>query len=130
MSVAEFREFLGSFKNAESLSPELQAAIAVDTGLEPIVKAGLRDGRCVMVAGSAGSGKTHLVRSVVGQFGADLTVARPGQRPREEHILVVEDATELDAAERVAVANSTSRSRVGTPFAINEGPLLEAARLP
>jgi energy-coupling factor transporter ATP-binding protein EcfA2 len=130
MQLTEFRQFLGSFKNAESLSPELQAAIAVDTGLEPVVKAALREGRCVIIAGSAGSGKTHLVRSVVGELGSELAVARPGQRPRDQHILVVEDATELDAAERVAIANSASRSRVGTLLAINEGPLLEAARQP
>ncbi len=130
MLPVEFREFLGSFKNAESLSPELQAAIAVDTGLEAIVRSALRDGRCVIIAGSAGSGKTHLVRSVLRGLGSEVTVARPGQRPRDAHVLVVEDATEFDAAERVAIVNSESRTRLGTLVAINEGPLLETACQP
>lgn len=78
----DFREFLGSFKNAESLSPELQTAIAVETGLEEVVSSALVDGRVVIVAGSAGSGKTHLIRSVVKKLGADVMLVDPGKNPR------------------------------------------------
>src|SRR5689334_192493 len=124
--LQEFREFLGSFKSAESLSRELQQAIAVDTGLEPVVNSALGNGRVIIIAGSAGSGKTHLVRSVVQTLASEVTIAHLGDRPRDSHVLVVEDATELDPDERISVVNSTARNRLGTLIAINEGPLLEA----
>jgi len=128
MLLTEFRDFLGAFKNAESLSDQLREAIAVETGLEEAVRTAIGEGRCVVIAGSAGSGKTHLLRHVVRSLQDKYAVALPGDRPRVAHLLVVEDATELDANERLAVVDSVSRSRAGTLLAINEGPLLEAAR--
>ncbi len=129
MLKAEFREFLGAFKNAESLSPELQAAIAVDTGLETLVRAAVADGRAIIIAGSAGSGKTHLVRSVMKQLSEEYQLIAPRENGRGPHVMVVQDATELDVGERLEVIEDASRSRVATIVAINEGPLLEAARL-
>src|SRR5687768_17917700 len=117
MLLSEFREFLGAFKNAESLTPELQTAIAVDTGLESVVKDAMTKGRCVIVAGSAGSGKTHLVRSAVKMFSNTCAVVPPGARPRGPHLVVVEDATELDVQSRLKATDSSSQSRIATVMA-------------
>ena len=129
MLIDDFIDFLGSFKNAESLSPELQEAIAVPTGLEEIVLAALDSARMVLITGSAGSGKTHLVRRVQDRLRKSTEVAGPNQHPRNPHVLVVPDATELTVEERVKLAG-TPKHRRGALVAINEGPLLEAARSP
>src|SRR5690349_13355781 len=57
----ELLAFLGSFKNSESISPELRDAIQVSTSLEDHVLGAMRDGRLTLLTGSAGSGKTHLL---------------------------------------------------------------------
>lgn len=130
MLVDDFIDFLGSFKNAESVTPELQEVIAIPTGLEEIVLAALGTAPMVLITGSAGSGKTHLVRGVLDRLTRTAEVVGPGQHPRKPYVLVVPDATELTVEERVQLVVETPKHRSGALVAINEGPLLEAARWP
>lgn len=57
------RFFASSGMNVEILDDEVRAAINVDLGLQDAVDVALRSGKSVIVAGTAGSGKTHLLRS-------------------------------------------------------------------
>ena len=116
--VEEVIEFLTSFKNAESLSPRLRKELSVPTNLESVVESAARNRRIVFISGAAGSGKTHLLR---GLDNLVAPVVREGEKARGPHVLVVEDATELSAKERVEVVRSRSRSREATIMAINEG---------
>lgn len=125
--VPEFVEFLRSFKNAESLGPDLRTAISVSTNLDAVVAEALEGRRIVLVTGSAGSGKTHLLRSVVGQLPSGVKIVHEPRSVREKHVLVIPDATELSPEERIDLVRKAPATRLGTLIAINEGPLREAA---
>ena len=123
--VEELVEFLGAFKSAESLSPDLRVALSVNTQLEKLLMSAIDGGRTVLITGAAGSGKTHLLRGLLPPKGTQLATA--GSKPKARHILVVPDATELTVEERIAAAHPTA-GRMGTIIAINEGPLRETAQ--
>lgn len=121
-------DFLGSFKNAESLTEELRKRLSLPTKLEPTVLAAGQDGRTVFITGAAGSGKTHLL---AGLQPPDRRVVRLMESESSEpHVLVVEDATELSAKERIDILTRRPKSRLATIMAINEGPLRETGTVP
>src|SRR3954447_17577019 len=103
--VAEFRRFLGSVKTSEALSHELRPHVSVHTGLEAAFESALRAGRDVVVAGSGGGGKTHLIESIQNHApGVPRVVQWKRQtEPVEPFIRVVLDATGLPPSERALV---------------------------
>jgi hypothetical protein len=129
--IDEFREFLGSLKTSEAVSPELRRRISVETGLEGALESALRAGRDVVIAGSAGGGKTHLLENL-------RDASRPGMPPlvpwtsepepkRGPFVRVVADATAVapDARQRMFADRSANCRAIAV--AINEGPLLGLA---
>lgn len=65
--IDEFEKFLRSAgTNNELLSDKLRSAIHVNSDLEEAVRVAQRAGRSIIIAGTAGSGKSHLL-SVAGQ---------------------------------------------------------------
>ena len=68
---SDFLRFLrSSAANVERLSDGVRQALNVATGIEEVVRTALRAKRDVVIAGTAGSGKTHLLRTLTGE---DLT---------------------------------------------------------
>ena len=61
-----FENFLRlSATNEESVDDGLREHIHVETGLESAVKDAVKDNRPIVIAGTAGSGKTHLLTNAV-----------------------------------------------------------------
>ncbi len=61
----ELVDFLrSSATNVEWMSDELRVALHLTTRLEDVVKQAITEKRNVVIAGTAGSGKTHLLRSM------------------------------------------------------------------
>jgi hypothetical protein len=121
--------FLGSFKNTESLSPELRESIQARTQLERYLTNAMSDGRVILITGSAGSGKTHLLESTLSDLPNKVEQIAFGETAKSPHVLSVADATELTAEERLAAVSSRAKNRVSTVIAINEGPLRESASI-
>jgi hypothetical protein len=70
----DLSEFLrSSATNVEWMSDELRTKLHVDTGLEQVVREAIREGRSVVIAGTAGSGKTHLLQSIGAIKGYEVT---------------------------------------------------------
>ena len=95
----EFRDFLGSVKTAEAISREVREAMTVSTGLEGALAGAILRARSVVIAGSAGSGKTHLLESLRAEAMEGLPTLHtwmPGgasEPESEPFVRVVEDAT-------------------------------------
>lgn len=63
--IIELGKFLrSSATNVERMSDTLCQELAVDTKLDKVIKAAAEKGQAIVVAGTAGSGKTHLIRAV------------------------------------------------------------------
>jgi hypothetical protein len=124
--TGQFRAFLAGVKVAETVSSDLRAAISVETGLEESLQSAVAAGRDVVVAGSAGGGKTHLLHVLDAQY---TTIEWPnGTVPGEEFVRVVPDATVvIDAIRQGGLAERPPKC-LAQVVAINEGPLLELAR--
>jgi len=127
--IDEFEEFLHSTKTADQLSEGLLAEISHPSGLEAPTLAALAAGRDVLVAGSAGSGKTHLLRQISRM--AEATGLRL-RWPNEDaatgtYVEVIPDVTEVPATRRGRILDR-SANQSATIAAINEGPLLDLAR--
>ena len=123
----QFSAFLKGVKVAETVSSDLRAAISVATGLEEVLQSAVTAGRDVVVAGSAGGGKTHLLHALDAQH---TTIEWPGGTPpSEEFVRVIPDATAvIDAIRQGGLAERPSKC-LAQVIAINEGPLLELARV-
>jgi len=68
--LQDVHEFLmSSATNVEWMSEALRSALNVSTGLEGVVRTAIAQGKSVAIAGTAGSGKTHLLQSVGGNGG-------------------------------------------------------------
>jgi hypothetical protein len=129
--IDELASFLGGVKTAESLSPELRKRITVQTGLEAALASALAAGRNVVIAGSAGGGKTHLLQSLAESASPKLPkiVEWPEESdPKGPFIRLVSDATALQAGRRKRIFESMPRNCRASAVAINEGPLLDLAR--
>jgi hypothetical protein len=124
--VAELESFLASVKVAETISDSLRDAISVETGLEDAIRAAVAAGKDVVVAGSAGGGKTHLLHALDGHF---AVFQWPDNEPPDDDpcVATVPDATvvfdQIEAGGLDAVPDRARRV-----IAINEGPLLALAR--
>ncbi len=129
--IRELRHFLlSSSKNTEQFSSELLDALNVPTTLDRVLVQSVRDGRDVLVAGTAGSGKTHLLNRLESTV-QDMPVVEFGERPpsgRGRFVSVVKDLTALPDQDKLRVFQ-----RVGNCAAVvvcaNEGTLLLAAKL-
>lgn len=107
---SDFLDFLrSSATNVERLSDGVRQALNVVTGIEDVVRAALREKRDVVIAGTAGSGKTHLLRTLGGE---DLSGYR-----------VVPDLAALPQSEWSGVFGGKQRVIV----AGNEGAFLQGA---
>jgi hypothetical protein len=126
--VSQFIDFLRSFKNSESLSPQLRVAISVRTNLHAILLDVCAEGRTILLTGSAGSGKTHLLHAIISELEPKARILRVPDKVSKPYVLVVEDATELSTSERIAFIRPGDRQCVCKIMAINEGPLREAAK--
>lgn len=103
--IAEFTKFLMSAgTNNEQLSPELRAAIHVESELEDTIRLAQRSGRSIVIAGTAGSGKSHLL-SVAGQDPSYVIVP--------DLTDVLEQQRELFTASRIVVAANEGALLIG-----------------
>jgi hypothetical protein len=124
--LEEFRQFLGSVKTSESISNELRKAISVETGLEKALADALQAGCDVIIAGSAGGGKTHLLGTLADS--APDQLPRFVSWPRETEptdgpfIRVVSDATAIPSTARGEMFERRPSNCVAIAIAINEGP--------
>jgi hypothetical protein len=132
-----FEKFLRGVKTSESLDDELRERLSVETPLSIAVVGALEGGRDVVIAGSAGGGKTHLIddslRRVAGQLKlpvreiVDARSLADAQTASEPHLRVVRDLTAVDQAVRGQVLDGGPAVHA-TVVAANEGPLLALAR--
>jgi hypothetical protein len=107
--LAELSEFFrSSATNVEWISDDLRAELNVSTGLESVVKAAIDEGRTVVIAGTAGSGKTHLLRTL-------------GPQPRYD---VISDLAAFEEGDWGTIFGNNKRVLV----AGNEGAFLQGSR--
>lgn len=128
--LSEFDRFLRGTKLAESLSPELRDELHVPTAVEELVMKELLAGRNVVLAGSAGSGKTHLLRRLKALAG-DAVANTAGSTAALKWDFV-EDATALmdglQSEQRLLQFFHGSSRAARSVVAINHGVLLALAR--
>ena len=126
--IKQFHAFLkSSSKNTEQFDSELLEAIAIDTSLDKVVADAIRGGKDIVIAGTAGSGKTHLLRSLEKHL-TDESIVEFGDQPKsEKHIRTIADLTAIppDQQEKVFERTDGCSSVV---VAANEGALLAAQR--
>jgi hypothetical protein len=122
----EFHAFLAGLKVAETVGSELRAAITVPTGLEEALRSAVAAERDVIVAGSAGAGKTHLLHALDEVYAASEWP--DGAVPTGEFVRIVPDATVVIKAIKAGRLTERAPNCLAQVIAINEGPLLELAR--
>jgi hypothetical protein len=122
----ELSAFLAGVKVAETLTPDLRAAITVPTGLEEALRTAVAARRDVIVAGSAGGGKTHLLHAL--DESHETSNWPDGPTPTADFVRIVPDATVVIDAIRARDLLERPPNCVAEVIAINEGPLLELAR--
>jgi hypothetical protein len=123
----ELRTFLTGVKVAETIRPELRAAITVSTGLEDPLVSAVRAGADVVVAGSAGGGKTHLLSALGNEFVLRDLADDGGSS--DQFVRLVPDATVAFDGLAQGLFSARPEGCIAQVVAINEGPLLELARL-
>ena len=127
----EALEFLlSSRKVTEKVSPQLRQAIAVVTGLESAVVAAIEAGRDIVVAGSAGTGKTNLIEAVRDAMPETTFVRWPEEEAPKKgpYVRVVLDLTGLEPEQRSEALEVRPRNCQAVILAVNEGILVELAR--
>lgn len=68
MLAKSFLDFiLSSAANVEKISDRLRTVLNVPTGMEAVVRSAIGNRRNIVIAGTAGSGKTHLLRTLGGE---------------------------------------------------------------
>ena len=121
------RKFLRSMRTAERLrgSPQLRQAMSCETPLVAALRSAILDRRHVIITGSAGGGKTHLLDQVIDELESEVIFCRigdeDGARPADPHVLYHEDGTKLDSEVRGRLLANIGSGRL--VIAINEGPL-------
>lgn len=127
--VAEFGQFLGAMKQSERMSPALREVISVETELESALRSAVVEGRDVVVAGSAGGGKTHLLDVALGDSSEFSVVRWPDDEPSSDaFIRAVPDLTAVPPEERLRTLTEKPAHCRAAVVAVNEGPLLALAR--
>ena len=128
--LEKFREFLESVKVSEAVDPEIHAAITVETGLERATAEALLAQKEVVLAGAAGSGKTHLIQSLADKkYELHRLVFWDEKEPSSGSFTrVVPDMTAVSPSDRGKVFEQAPKNCKSFLVAINEGPLLKLAR--
>lgn len=126
--VDELKRFLlSSSKNTEQFGPELLRCIDVSTQLDSVLLKAVREGRDVVIAGTAGSGKTHLLARLAEAI-PEYPLVNLGDESgsQKKYIRVIADLTALSDEER-EVAFERPRNCASVVICANEGALLMAA---
>jgi len=97
------------FKNAEGLEPELRRAISVPTGLEDVIVNALYKATNRAANRLAGSRKDTFTAAVKSELEKTIKVIGEPRAIRDEHVLLIEDATVLSPQERIDAVNEVHR---------------------
>jgi hypothetical protein len=125
--LQDMLSFLRSMRTAERLrgSPVLQEAISCRTPLFEELKSAIREKRHVVITGSAGGGKTHLLDEVRHELSDEVRFCHvgSGEQPAKGEWFVRwhEDGTKLTKQERDGLLRDLDGGSL--VIAINEGPL-------
>ncbi len=137
--IEETKIFLQGSKLAESLSPELAnelyCPILLENGenLESVLAEALVQGRDVVVAGTAGGGKTMLLNQILQKIDKPLenliildeaeNLSLLSEKKLDNKIIIIRDLTALDSSEVLRIISSKDRGPM--LVAANEGALLD-----
>jgi len=119
--VSEALNFLRSSKTTESLSAELASALYVPftledkVKLETVIAEAVKNGRNVVVAGSAGGGKTMLVNQIISELKkqkVELNIIDESDLENfkiiKNHVSVVRDLTAVSSEIATKIIKSES----------------------
>lgn len=133
--VSEALNFLRSSKTTESLSAELASALYVPftlenkVKLETVIAEAVKNGRNVVVAGSAGGGKTMLVNQIISELKkqkVELNIIDESDLENfkivKNHVSVVRDLTAVSSEVATKIIKSESGCFI---IAANEGALMD-----
>ncbi len=133
--VSEALEFLRSSKTTESLSAELASALYVPfilenkEKLETVIAEAVKNGRNVVVAGSAGGGKTMLVNQIISElekYQVKLNILDELDIENfqivENSVTIVRDLTAVSSEIATKIIRNKSGSFI---IAANEGALMD-----
>jgi hypothetical protein len=133
--VSEALNFLRSSKTTESLSAELASALYVPftledkVKLETVIAEAVKNGRNVVVAGSAGGGKTMLVNQIISELKkqkVELNIVDESDLENfkiiKNHVSVVRDLTAVSSEIATQIIKSESGCFI---IAANEGALMD-----
>jgi len=133
--VSEALKFLRSSKTTESLSAELASALYVPfilenkEKLETVIAQAVKNGRNVIVAGSAGGGKTMLVNQIISElekYQVRLNILDELDIENfqivENSVTVVRDLTAVNSETATKIIRKKSGSFI---IAANEGALMD-----
>jgi hypothetical protein len=85
MLAKSFLDFIqSSAANVEKISDRLRTALNVPTGMEEVVRSAIGARRNIVIAGTAGSGKTHLLRTLGGETAGYRVVPDLAALPQNE----------------------------------------------
>lgn len=127
-ATEQLRSFLlASSKNAEQFPDELLDAINVATELDSILSAAVERGHDVVIAGTAGSGKTHLLSRLAAACKYPLVRFGSEEPRRGKFVRVVEDLTALEEKDELRVFDRVKHCHA-IVVAANEGALIGASR--
>ena len=84
-SLDDLEDFLGlSATNDEWMPDSLRSCVHVSTGLEEAVLAAVKKGMPIAITGTAGSGKSHLLRTVVSASSGYITIPDLTETPERD----------------------------------------------
>lgn len=85
MLAKSFLDFIqSSAANVEKISDRLRTALNVPTGMEEVVRKAIEGRRNIVIAGTAGSGKTHLLRTLGGETAGYKVIPDLAALPQKE----------------------------------------------
>ena len=135
--VAEALKFLRSSKTTESLSAELAASLYVpfflrnQEKLETVIAEAIKNGRNVVVAGSAGGGKTMLVNQIISElkkYEVKINILDESNTENfkiiKNSVTVVRDLTAISSEIATTVIKNKTENFI---IAANEGALMDEA---
>ena len=133
--VSQALEFLKSSKTTESLSVELASALYVPfvledrNKLETVIAEAVKNGRNVVVAGSAGGGKTMLVNQIISElrkFQIEINIVDEQELDSfeiiKDSVTIVRDLTAISSEIAAKIVKNTSGNFI---IAANEGALMD-----
>lgn len=85
MLAKDFVDFIqSSAANVEKISDQLRTVLNVPTGMEGVVRSAIGARRNIVIAGTAGSGKTHLLRTLGGETAGYKVIPDLAALPQQE----------------------------------------------